>query len=174
MWDCKFTFQTHANVPNIKFWTYICRYLCKLFTNSHIIWPIKINFTLTCIVLPLMDTGHMYLFFTDSHCTYFWFSFYWSSVEWNVKFIVWIELTLLQIISLIYLTFFLCILQYSVFGSIMTIGGVIGGLISGRMANLIGRRGVHFFCHLSISCWYFYYYKFLFLKGIPSNLLLIL
>ena len=57
-----------------------------------------------------------------------------------------------------YFSFFLCILQYSVFGSIMTIGGVIGGLVSGSIADLIDRRGVCFFCHLSI-CWYFWNYK---------------
>ena len=41
-----------------------------------------------------------------------------------------------------------CLVQYSVFGSILTIGGVIGGLISGKIADLIGRRGVSFFCHI--------------------------
>ena len=32
--------------------------------------------------------------------------------------------------------------QYSVFGSIVTIGGVIGGLVNGTLADLIGRRAV--------------------------------
>ncbi|KAA8545056.1 hypothetical protein F0562_019845 [Nyssa sinensis] len=31
--------------------------------------------------------------------------------------------------------------EYSVFGSILTIGGVLGALISGKVADLIGRRG---------------------------------
>ncbi|XP_075656746.1 sugar transporter ERD6-like 5 isoform X2 [Castanea sativa] len=40
--------------------------------------------------------------------------------------------------------------SYSVFGSILTIGGVIGGLISGKMADLIGRRGAMWFSELFI------------------------
>ena len=35
-------------------------------------------------------------------------------------------------------------MQYSVFGSSLTIGGVIGGLVSGRIADLFGRKGVSF------------------------------
>ncbi|XP_060668356.1 sugar transporter ESL1-like isoform X6 [Ziziphus jujuba] len=31
---------------------------------------------------------------------------------------------------------------YSVFGSIVTVGGVVGGLVNGRITDLIGRRGV--------------------------------
>jgi MFS family permease len=37
---------------------------------------------------------------------------------------------------------FLYKLQYSVFGSIVTIGGMVGAILSGKMADLIGRRGV--------------------------------
>ncbi|GMY21373.1 sugar transporter ERD6-like 5 isoform X1 [Fagus crenata] len=37
---------------------------------------------------------------------------------------------------------------YSVFGSILTIGGVIGGLISGKLADLIGRKGALWFSEL--------------------------
>ncbi|KAM3705004.1 hypothetical protein ACB098_03G047200 [Castanea mollissima] len=40
--------------------------------------------------------------------------------------------------------------SYSVFGSILTIGGVIGGLINGKMADLIGRRGAMCFSDLFI------------------------
>lgn len=40
----------------------------------------------------------------------------------------------------------LAILQYSVFGSILTIGAMIGAVVSGRIADYIGRRGVSF-CH---------------------------
>ena len=36
-------------------------------------------------------------------------------------------------------------MQYSVFGSTLTIGGVIGGLVSGRLADYIGRKGISFF-----------------------------
>lgn len=39
---------------------------------------------------------------------------------------------------------FLLILQYSVFGSIWTAGGILGAIISGKTADLIGRRGVSF------------------------------
>ncbi|KAA8545054.1 hypothetical protein F0562_019847 [Nyssa sinensis] len=35
--------------------------------------------------------------------------------------------------------------EYSVFGSILTIGGVLGALISGTVADLIGRRGTMWF-----------------------------
>jgi SP family facilitated glucose transporter-like MFS transporter 8 len=34
------------------------------------------------------------------------------------------------------------ILQYSVFGSIMTIGGMIGAIPSGKIADFIGRKRV--------------------------------
>ncbi|KAF3445215.1 hypothetical protein FNV43_RR14909 [Rhamnella rubrinervis] len=30
---------------------------------------------------------------------------------------------------------------YSVFGSILTIGGMVGGLVNGRITDIIGRRG---------------------------------
>lgn len=35
-------------------------------------------------------------------------------------------------------------MQYSVFGSIMTVGGMIGALVNGKITDLIGRRGVSF------------------------------
>jgi len=33
-------------------------------------------------------------------------------------------------------------MQYSLFGSILTIGAMIGAIMSGRIADYIGRRGV--------------------------------
>lgn len=33
-------------------------------------------------------------------------------------------------------------LQYSLFGSILTIGAMIGAIMSGKIADYIGRRGV--------------------------------
>ena len=43
------------------------------------------------------------------------------------------------------MTFFLgAILQYSVFGSILTIGAMFGAVMSGKIADLFGRRGVSF------------------------------
>lgn len=35
--------------------------------------------------------------------------------------------------------------QYSVFGSIMTVGGIVGAILSGKLADLIGRRRVSVF-----------------------------
>ncbi|KAI8020946.1 Sugar transporter ERD6-like 5 [Camellia lanceoleosa] len=35
-------------------------------------------------------------------------------------------------------------IEYSVFASIMTIGGMLGAVVSGKIADLIGRRGVSF------------------------------
>nr|XP_023872477.1 sugar transporter ERD6-like 5 [Quercus suber]POF23825.1 sugar transporter erd6-like 5 [Quercus suber] len=37
---------------------------------------------------------------------------------------------------------------YSVFGSSLTIGGVIGGLVSGRIADLLGRKGAMWFSEI--------------------------
>ena len=37
------------------------------------------------------------------------------------------------------------IVQYSVFGSILTIGAIVGAVVSGKLADYIGRRGVSFF-----------------------------
>ncbi|XP_050254620.1 sugar transporter ESL1-like isoform X4 [Quercus robur] len=37
---------------------------------------------------------------------------------------------------------------YSVFGSSLTIGGVIGGLVSGRIAGLFGRKGAMWFSEI--------------------------
>ncbi|XP_050281718.1 sugar transporter ERD6-like 9 [Quercus robur] len=37
---------------------------------------------------------------------------------------------------------------YSVFGSSLTIGGVIGGLVSGRIADLFGRKGAMWFSEI--------------------------
>lgn len=34
------------------------------------------------------------------------------------------------------------IVQYSVFGSILTIGAMIGAIVSGKLADYVGRRGV--------------------------------
>lgn len=33
-------------------------------------------------------------------------------------------------------------MQYSVFGSIMTVGAILGAVMSGKIADLVGRRGV--------------------------------
>lgn len=33
--------------------------------------------------------------------------------------------------------------QYSVFGSIVTVGGMIGALVNGKLADLLGRRAVN-------------------------------
>lgn len=33
-------------------------------------------------------------------------------------------------------------LQYSLFGSISTIGAMLGAVVSGKLADLLGRRGV--------------------------------
>ena len=52
---------------------------------------------------------------------------------------------------LLFTLLFSYMVQYSFFGSVLTIGGVIGGLISGKIADLIGRRGVSFFCQIYIS-----------------------
>ncbi|KAL6501418.1 hypothetical protein OROGR_026551 [Orobanche gracilis] len=41
--------------------------------------------------------------------------------------------------------------QYSVFGSIVTIGAMIGATSSGRIADLIGRKGV-LFHQMMFSC----------------------
>lgn len=35
-------------------------------------------------------------------------------------------------------------MQYSVFGSILTIGGIIGALVNGKLTDFIGRRRVSF------------------------------
>lgn len=41
--------------------------------------------------------------------------------------------------------------EYSIFGSILTIGGMIGAVMSGKIADLIGRRGVSPFVSISMS-----------------------
>lgn len=46
------------------------------------------------------------------------------------------------------------IVQYSVFGSIVTIGGLVGGLVNGKIMDFIGRKGVSFriaFCSTTIK-----------------------
>ncbi|KAK9919723.1 hypothetical protein M0R45_028304 [Rubus argutus] len=44
---------------------------------------------------------------------------------------------------------------YSIFGSIMTVGGVIGSLVNGRMSDLIGRRGTMWFSAIfSTAGWF--------------------
>ncbi|CAL5400622.1 unnamed protein product [Camellia sinensis] len=40
---------------------------------------------------------------------------------------------------------------YSVFASIMTIGGMLGAVVSGKIADLIGRRGAMWFCDIFIT-----------------------
>ena len=40
------------------------------------------------------------------------------------------------------LTFVSSLLQYSMFGSSMTFGGMFGAIFSGKVADLIGRKGV--------------------------------
>ncbi|GMY21374.1 sugar transporter ERD6-like 5 isoform X2 [Fagus crenata] len=48
----------------------------------------------------------------------------------------------------------LSVSAYSFFGSVLTIGGVIGGLISGKIADLIGRRGAMWISELfSFAGW---------------------
>ncbi|XP_024438902.2 sugar transporter ESL1 isoform X2 [Populus trichocarpa] len=42
----------------------------------------------------------------------------------------------------------LSVAAYSVFGSIVTIGGMIGAILSGKMADLIGRRGTMWICQI--------------------------
>lgn len=58
-------------------------------------------------------------------------------------------------------------IQYSLFGSILSVGAIVGALWSGRLADLIGRRGVSFtfflfFINLSIPVfkftWDFWWY----------------
>lgn len=63
---------------------------------------------------------------------------------------------------------FLCfsILKYSVFGSILTFGGMVGALVSGRVADIVGRRIVSFFSRF--SC---YNYSFSLHKSIWSLLI---
>ncbi|XVF57382.1 hypothetical protein PTKIN_Ptkin06aG0200700 [Pterospermum kingtungense] len=39
----------------------------------------------------------------------------------------------------------LSVAEYSVFGSIMTVGGMVGAIISGKIADLIGRKGTMWF-----------------------------
>ncbi|CAL5400623.1 unnamed protein product [Camellia sinensis] len=40
---------------------------------------------------------------------------------------------------------------YSVFASIMTIGGMLGAVVSGKIVDLIGRRGAMWFCDIFIT-----------------------
>lgn len=42
---------------------------------------------------------------------------------------------------------FLPLLQYSVFASIFTVGAMVGATVSGKIADLVGRRGVFFFAY---------------------------
>ena len=64
----------------------------------------------------------------------------------------------LQSVLLISLHIHPSILQYSVFGSIMTIGGMVGAVISGKLADVIGRKYVSFLhdqiiiCRTSVEC----------------------
>ncbi|KAJ0101057.1 hypothetical protein Patl1_05437 [Pistacia atlantica] len=50
----------------------------------------------------------------------------------------------------------LSVAAYSVFGSVLAIGGLLGSLINGKITDLIGRRGVgnvagRFFLHLGLA-----------------------
>ncbi|KAL6324316.1 hypothetical protein AAG906_012562 [Vitis piasezkii] len=50
----------------------------------------------------------------------------------------------------------LSVAEYSVFGSLWTVGGIVGALISGRTADLIGRRGTMWFADIfCIMGWLF-------------------
>ncbi|XP_034707891.1 sugar transporter ESL1-like isoform X3 [Vitis riparia] len=50
----------------------------------------------------------------------------------------------------------LSVAEYSVFGSLWTVGGIMGALISGRTADLIGRRGTMWFADIfCIMGWLF-------------------
>lgn len=42
-------------------------------------------------------------------------------------------------------------MQYSVFGSMLAVGGMIGALISGKTADYFGHRTVRFYQHLNIK-----------------------
>ncbi|KAJ6359848.1 hypothetical protein OIU77_003954 [Salix suchowensis] len=42
----------------------------------------------------------------------------------------------------------LSVAAYSVFGSILTIGGMVGAILSGKMTDLIGRRGTMWICQV--------------------------
>lgn len=44
-------------------------------------------------------------------------------------------------------------MQYSLFGSILTIGAMIGAIASGKIADLIGRRSVSLSLHVQIYVW---------------------
>ncbi|XP_044482483.1 sugar transporter ERD6-like 5 isoform X7 [Mangifera indica] len=46
----------------------------------------------------------------------------------------------------------LSVAEFSVFGSLLTVGGIIGSLINGKVADLIGRRGYVAF-GLFLHCW---------------------
>ncbi|XP_041019882.1 sugar transporter ESL1-like [Juglans microcarpa x Juglans regia] len=48
----------------------------------------------------------------------------------------------------------LSVAEFSLFGSIITIGGVIGALLSGKIADIIGRRGAMWFSEIfSLAGW---------------------
>lgn len=76
-------------------------------------------------------------------------------------------------IFIIFFSFFdfLFVMQYSLFGSILTIGAMVGAIMSGRIADYTGRRGVSIFiavvllaipwCYVSNSssnCFIFLYF----------------
>lgn len=85
--------------------------------------------------------------------------FIYHELQWNKRLHLSVEAELILSpidsfiynLSCIYIIFFFWFLQYSVFGSIINLGGVIGGLQNGGIADLIGRRGVSFFSHIYIS-----------------------
>ncbi|KAF5946190.1 hypothetical protein HYC85_016418 [Camellia sinensis] len=47
--------------------------------------------------------------------------------------------------------YLLIIVQYSVFASIMTVGGMLGAVVSGKIADLIGRRGAMWFSDIFVT-----------------------
>lgn len=76
---------------------------------------------------------------------------------WHLYVNLELVISILPINFLNYFTYF-CVLftcftfpqltvQYSVFGSLMTAGGIAGALVNGKIADVIGRRGVRFFGH---------------------------
>jgi SP family facilitated glucose transporter-like MFS transporter 8 len=53
-----------------------------------------------------------------------------------------VSLIIFSFFFFIWLVLFPYILQYSFFGSIMTIGAAIGAILSGKMADFVGRKRV--------------------------------
>lgn len=53
-------------------------------------------------------------------------------------------------------------MQFSFFGSVLTIGGLVGAALSGRFADLFGRRGVSPFTHFPKTNLQSHVYTFIF------------